>query len=65
MKFLIDENVHHGLVPFLKGLNHALKSSLKRLLAEKLSQEALADKLFLLFENTHEEIPFRFEEFKP
>ena len=117
MKFIIDENAHHGLVPFLKELKHTaeispkglsngqvlavaisknfillthdkdfaskqitvghpgiilirirpedfkeIKFSLAKLLSEKSTAELFADKLFLLFKNRHEEIPFRFWE---
>ena len=120
MKFIIDENAHHGLVPFLDELKHdgeispkglsngevlaaaisknrvllthdkdfltkqitvghpgiilvrirpenfeGIKLSLARLLSEKPSAELFSDKLFLLFENRHEEIPFRFWEIPP
>lgn len=116
MRFLLDENVHQGLLWFLKGLSHdavrspkglsngavfahavsdhrtllthdrdfaerpplashpgivllrilpkelgQLKAALERLLADKPSTELLTDRLFLVFPDHHDELPFKAE----
>jgi len=63
-KEMITRN-HPGivLVRILPKYFEKIKASMRKLLEEK--KLSFDDKLFLLFEDRYEEVPFRFEETKP
>ena len=48
MRFLLDENVHNGLMPFLAGLGHDAKLSPKALSNGKVLELAIAENRILV-----------------
>ena len=66
MRFLLDENVHQGLIPVLREIGHdvivchfePLKKAILDLFKERSSHDRFAGMLFLLWEEKVEVSPF-------